>query len=42
MVTFIQIMVQVILVAASKVIVVDKNMFNVGIKVTNIASIDVI
>ena len=28
--------------AASKVIVVHKNMFNVGIKVANIASIDVI
>ena len=35
-------MVQVILMAASKVMVVDKNMFNAGIKVTNIASIDVI
>ena len=42
MVTFIQIMVQVILMAASKVMVVDKNVFNAGIKVTNIASIDVI
>ena len=26
--------------AASRVIAVDKNIFNVGIKVTNIASID--
>ena len=35
-------MVRLFSMGASKVIVVDKNMFNVGIKVTNIASIDAI